>query len=263
MGSREAGKKGLRADAATPAARCGATALGYRPVSRKEPLRDQVVEQITDSIRAGRFALGERLPTERELGVQFGVSRSVIRDALRLLEASGVVGIQHGRGIFVADHVGGHLGNRLVGPLIGLSDLRHLFELRMAVEVAGAGLAALHASPEEREGLLSGATSSLAIADDRLDDFARADERFHLLVHQSTHNPVFLQVMENLLDLLSQSRRASLRVPGRPHLSMTEHVRVAQRVAAGDPDGARAAMAWHLLSVEEAIAMPKEDARGS
>ena len=65
-----------------------------------------------------------------------------------------------------------------------------------------------------------------------------------------------MQVMENLLDALRASRSASLRVPGRPHMSMTEHVRVAQRIAQCDPDAARVAMAWHLLSVEEAVVEP-------
>ncbi|MCL6596374.1 MAG: FadR family transcriptional regulator [Firmicutes bacterium] len=226
----------------------------YRAVSRARPLRDQVVQQISDSIRAGRFPPGGRLPTERALALMFGVSRSVIRDALRVLEASGVLGIEHGRGIFVSEHMGSGLGNRLVAPLLGLTELHHLFELRMAVEVAGAGLAALHATDEERRSLVAQADRSLRIPPDGLDEFARADQEFHLLVHAATHNPIFMQVMESLLDLLAVSRGASLRVPGRPRLSMTEHKRVAQRIAQGDPDGARAAMAWHLLSVEEAIA---------
>jgi GntR family transcriptional repressor for pyruvate dehydrogenase complex len=230
----------------------------YRAVSRARPLRDQVVQQISDSIRAGRFPPGGRLPTERALALMFGVSRSVIRDALRVLEASGVLGIEHGRGIFVSQHMGSGLGNRLVAPLLGLTELHHLFELRMAVEVAGAGLAALHATDEERLSLVAQADRSLRIPHDSLDEFARADQEFHLLVHAATHNPIFMQVMESLLDLLAVSRGASLRVPGRPRLSMTEHKRVAQRIAQRDPDGARAAMAWHLLSVEEAIAAAQD-----
>ena len=233
----------------------------YHQVSRVHPLRDQLVQQITDSIRAGRFRPGQRLPTERDLGLQFGVSRSVVRDALRVLEAAGVLGIEHGRGIFVAERSGSALGTFLAAPFLTPMDLRHLFELRRALETAGAGLAALRATPLERGKLLAQAEATLLIPDDDLDAFGEADQDFHLRLHGATHNPVFMQVMENLLDALVASRSASLRVPGRPHMSMTEHVRVAQRIAQCDPDAARVAMAWHLLSVEEAVVEPTGDVR--
>ena len=135
----------------------------YHQVSRVHPLRDQLVQQITDSIRAGRFRPGQRLPTERDLGLQFGVSRSVVRDALRVLEAAGVLGIEHGRGIFVAERSGSALGTFLAAPFLTPMDLRHLFELRRALETAGAGLAALRATPVERGKLLAQAEATILI----------------------------------------------------------------------------------------------------
>ncbi len=217
------------------------------------PLSERVIRAVLDGVRSGRTPPGGRLPTERELGEQFGVSRSVIREALHVLAARGVLSVEHGRGIFVSDPVGRLVGNQLIGPVLAPADLGHLFELRRAVEVAAAGLAAVHSSAAERLGILSDAERAQAIAADDLEAIGAADQAFHMALTAATHNPVFRQVMANLLDLLTASRRSSLGLPGRPQTSVREHLRIARRVAAGDPDGARAAMSWHLLSVEESI----------
>jgi GntR family transcriptional regulator, transcriptional repressor for pyruvate dehydrogenase complex len=220
------------------------------------PLSDRVVAAVLDGVRSGRLSPGGRLPTERELGGQFGVSRSVIRDALRLLEACGVLRVEHGRGIFVADPVGRRLGNQLLGPLLAPGEIAHLCELRRALEVAAVGLAAVHGTKEERQRILADAEAATAIAAADLEAIDRAERTFHMALTVATRNPVFTQVTANLLDLLATSWRSTLRLPGLPQASMRQHVRIARRVAGGDPDSARAAMAWHLLSVEESLSGP-------
>jgi GntR family transcriptional repressor for pyruvate dehydrogenase complex len=217
------------------------------------PLSDRVVHGVVEAVQSGRHAPGTRLPTERALGERFGVSRSVIRDALRRLEAGGVVRVEHGRGIFVSDTVGHVTGNHLLGSLLAPGEIDRLFELRMAVEVAAAGLAAVRSAEGERLALVALADAALRLPSDALEALSEADVAFHEALTAATHNEVFIQVMANLLDLLAQSRRASLHLPGRPRTSAVEHARIAHYVADANPDGARAAMSWHLLSVEESL----------
>jgi GntR family transcriptional repressor for pyruvate dehydrogenase complex len=117
---------------------------------RRVRLRDQVAEMLLDMISSGDYGVGDRLPPERVLVEQLGVSRTVVREALNLLETRGLIRVEHGRGAIVSADTAHALHNDL-GFLLRMepSTLWELMEMRKALEVELAGLAAERATPED------------------------------------------------------------------------------------------------------------------
>src|SRR5687767_3548282 len=115
-------------------------------------LSERIISQISDAIISGELKPGDRLPPERELAEQFGVSRTVIRDAIKTLSGRGIVQVRRGAGIFVAtaeETIMGRLGELAnVIPLQG-AGLRDLFDVRKVLEVQGAEWAAQRRSAHQ------------------------------------------------------------------------------------------------------------------
>jgi GntR family transcriptional repressor for pyruvate dehydrogenase complex len=158
---------------------------------------------------------GERLPPERELCSRLGVSRTVVREALNLLEARGLISIEHGRGAVVS---GG--SPRAVRDTLGLllrvqpKTLWELLEMRGILEVEVAGLAAERAGPEDVEEMrlqLDRMRDSIEVPEGYVD----ADVEFHALLARGARNEVLLMMLEPVVDLLRASRRVSAALPGR------------------------------------------------
>src|SRR5215471_15385383 len=123
----------------------------FSSVSRTPSLSDRVAEQLTEAIVSKRLKPGERLPSERDLGEKFKVSRTVIREAVRSLAARGLVRVTSGRGVEVNEFGAGGVAESmrlLVRGHEGL-DYGKVNEVRTAVEVQVAGLAAQRAQPED------------------------------------------------------------------------------------------------------------------
>src|SRR3712207_5913957 len=196
---------------------------------------------------------GERLPPERELVGLLGVSRTVVRKALNLLEARGLISIEHGRGAVVS---GG--SPRAVRDTLGLllrvqpKTLWELLEIRKILEVEVAGLAA------ERAGLDD--VTAMRLQLDRMRDsidapegYVDADVEFHALLARGTRNEVLLTMLEPVVGLLRESRRVSAARPGNALRALGEHERILRRVEAGDAGGAREEMRVHLAKTAEDI----------
>lgn len=250
----------------------------FRPPHNRR-LAESVVEQLVAGVRRGEFPPGTRLPSERALVEMFGVSRTVIREALVYMQQAGIVHTRQGAGTFVAAGVGvprrdssdaddgsdrtfgtvptsGPDGNRTdrtgtrgVAPTLPTDELRELFELRMAIEGEAAALAALRATAEDLEQLLAALQRfRAAAADARLG--VDADFDFHRAIVQAGHNRFLLHALSNVTDALVQSvflsRIRSIAVEGRSELVQKEHSAVYEQIAAGNAVGARRAMRRHL-----------------
>jgi GntR family transcriptional repressor for pyruvate dehydrogenase complex len=138
--------------------------------------------------------------------------------------------------------------------------IRALFEIRKALEPNIAAWAALRANEDDIALLFDIVARVLpegdrnpTRADPPLELAAWGDQAFHDQLARAAHNPVAVRLLQNLLDLLEDSRRRSLAIPGRARRSAEDHGRIARAVAAGDPDAAREAMTVHLAGVEESI----------
>jgi GntR family transcriptional repressor for pyruvate dehydrogenase complex len=219
----------------------------------------EIVEYLAQRMADGELAPGDRLPSERGLAASFGVSRGVVREALRHLAAQGVVESRLGDGAYVREAPHAGLGRALArGMGSERQRLAHLFAFRRVLETGMAELAARHATARDLEALKSLAADQHR----RLLDAPQAggvgdgdlDAAFHLALAKATGNPVFAQAMRALTPLLAETRSAELLSPARRAASAQHHLRILDAVARRDPERARQAMERHLLDAEAAAA---------
>ena len=225
----------------------------------------EIVEELARRMAEGELAPGDRLPSERSLSEGFGVSRGVVREALRHLAAQGAVESRRGDGAYVREAPGAGLGRALAEGLAQAGQrLAHLFAFRRVLETGMAELAARHATDRDLE-ILKGLAADqhrrlLGDPGDSPDPAAEArtdadlDAAFHQALAQATGNPVFSQALRALAPILAETRRAELQSPARRAASATHHLRILDAVARRDPAAARLAMDRHLREAEEAAA---------
>ncbi len=219
----------------------------------RDRLYEQVALQIQQLILAEGWPVGSRIPNERDLGEQFGVSRTVIREALKALSERGLVAIKPGRGTFVAD-----LGAGALKEPMRLFFQRHnvsyedLVEARRVLEIEIAGLAAQRTRPEQIEGL----RAAIAEMDARREDpegYSKADQAFHVMLARATQNQMFLVLMESIAGLLHESRKLIFGVVGAPDRGQAHHRALLAAVEKHDAAAARKAMREHLDQVDRDI----------
>ena len=227
----------------------------FEPIPDNRALSEKIISQISDAIIGGQLGAGDRLPPERELAGQFGVSRTVIRDAVKTLAGRGILQVRRGAGIFVAtgeENIVFHLSTlSSVLPAQG-AGLRDLFDVRRVLEAQGAEWAARKRSDHHVERLRKILDDAYSHPEDS-QVLSEKDAQFHVAIAEASRNLVLVRVMLTLLDLLATARRETLNIPGRARRSLEEHERVLEEIEARNPDGARWAMLGHLRSVETAI----------
>jgi GntR family transcriptional repressor for pyruvate dehydrogenase complex len=205
----------------------------------------QVATRLEQAILGGEFAAGERLPPERELAKQLGVSRSVLREALGRLTSLGLVRSRHGSGTRVQAPSPRQLAvgyqRLLAGPEFRLE---HLAQVRLPLEVAIAALAATHRT-DAHLARLEKTQKDLGNPRGSLEKHVAADVDFHQVLAEATGNPLFSVVLAPIQKLLIESRRRTLGRFG-SELAHRHHARVLAAVAARDAAAAAAAMRQHL-----------------
>lgn len=208
----------------------------------------RLADSIAAEIGAGKYRLGERLPTERELAEQFGVSRPTLREALIALEMQGMIEARHGLGIYVT-RIQPPLAQPAYDVEIGAFEL---IEARRLFEGEAAALAAATIDDEqiaELERLVE------LMADEDVLKGEEADKEFHMVIARATGNGAIIATIENLWELRNRSPLARniltrARGPGlEPRID--EHSRVLDALKAHDPGAARQAMRDHLERVIE------------
>jgi DNA-binding FadR family transcriptional regulator len=213
---------------------------------------EAIAQEIQDVILAGGFRPGSRMPDESELAVRYGVGRSTIREALRLLGGRGYVRIAAGSGggAFVntgdATAVGRGFGDDLAflmgGEAISVGELG---EARRVQEVSSVRLAARRAGPAEIERIQQLAHDALTLLDDS-DQFLRVNLDFHLLISEATHNRVLHMWMSAIRHVLESAMRdATSQVSLRRHVG-EQHIEIADAIARHDENEAAALMRVHL-----------------
>ncbi|WP_377273294.1 GntR family transcriptional regulator [Peterkaempfera sp. SMS 1(5)a] len=198
-----------------------------------------VVDAIRDAITTGDFAPNQRL-VEAELSEQFGASRAAVRNALMQLTTEGLVERIQNRGARVR--------------AISLDEAVEITEVRMALESLCAAKAAEHATDDDHARLRAlGDRMQEAVAAGDVLGYSELNRRLHALVLAISGQRTACAVLERLH---GQNVRHQFRLamhPGRPNVSLPQHLAVIDAVCAGDPDAAEAAMRTHLRSVVEAL----------
>ncbi|GAB6180106.1 FadR/GntR family transcriptional regulator [Desulfotomaculum defluvii] len=220
-------------------------------IGRGESLRNEVAGYIKNLINTGQLKSGDRLPTERDMAENLGVSRTVIRDAVKTLAGIGLLEVKHGVGIFVATPDGNMVGQHLSQLLHYHQDtLEYIYEVRILLEKAAAAWAAERCTPEEYIKLKSLLEEARTIDEaDYPERFAELNHNFHLLVAEASQNPVIAILTENILDMMDRNTIETHLIPGRAVRSIDEHERVLTAIIEHKADEAKKAMEQHLSSV--------------
>lgn len=236
------------------------TASLFQPVASKQTPQ-QVADQIRELIRQGKLQPGARLPSERQLAAQFSVGRSSLREAVKSLSSLGYLDVKHGRGTFVAATA--HEAEESWLPWLAAhrKDVLALLEVREALEVKAAALAARHRRDADLRRLAeANRRMAEALAAGALGDLEAHDIAFHRHLAEASRNP-FLVKLNSSINHAMADRRAVFQIPGRARASIEEHERVAAAVARRDAEAATAAMAEHMSNVK--VAVRRARARGA
>jgi GntR family transcriptional repressor for pyruvate dehydrogenase complex len=224
----------------------------FAPITRGVRLADKVAGALTESIVSGRLKLGDKLPSERELCEQFGVSRPVVREAVRSLIAKGLLADSARRG-----HVVSALGRDTLTESLTLYlrgrrlEYGKLMEVRALVEVENAGLAAARASSAQVETLR--AAAARLQPELPAQEAALADVEFHRAIATATDNEFYELLLDSIRETLITVQLPTLadaRIVARVRLG---HDRIVRRIAAADVAGAREAMRVHLNEAQEGM----------
>jgi len=223
---------------------------------RPRTLALELVEALGDRVRDGRIAPGDKLPTEAAIMADFGVSRTVVREAISKLQASGLVQTRHGIGTFVVG-LGDTTPFRIAPEQYAtLRDVIAVLELRIGVETEAAALAALRRSAANLRDMRL-ALDSVAAAIEEGRDAVGPDFQFHLEIARATQNAHFADLMSSLgTHIIPRARLESTGAVGegrREYLRRVngEHESILDAIASQDAEAARAAMRTHLANSRE------------
>jgi GntR family transcriptional regulator, transcriptional repressor for pyruvate dehydrogenase complex len=210
---------------------------------------DQVVSHIKNLIERGNLRPGDRLPAERDLAAQIGVSRPTVRVGLHALAAMGVVRSRHGSGTYIPDGPP-TLGSEPLSLLAALHGFtrEEMYEARRLLEVGAAGLAAERATPDQLATLADEVSNLFAALDDPL-RFLVHDIKFHREVAAASGNPIIAALVEMVSALYYDHRRETAQQASDRDLKEAAelHRRIYQAIRAHDMEAARTAMNEHLI----------------
>lgn len=228
------------------------------PRRRSRTLAQELVSALEARIRDGRLPPGERLPTEAAVMDEYGVSRTVVREAISRLQAAGLVSTRHGVGTFVEARTE-EPGFRIQPEQLGtLQEVIALLELRIGIETEAAALAAQRRTEADLQAMRK-ALDQMADAIEHGQDAIASDFQFHLEIARATQNAHYTKFMNALGSQVIPRARldgeedAEARAQRQNFLRRVnaEHESLLDAIAAGDADAARAAMRTHLSNSRE------------
>lgn len=228
--------------------------MRFKPIKPKK-VSSQIADQIRESILAGDFSPGDKLPPERELAEMFGVSRPSVREALNILASAGLVMSYQGGGTVVLSLVDSGQSNAL-SELIRTQQDRALevIEVRKCMESWTAYYAAQRALPDDLrrldeiiQGMEKNLSGQLPSED--------LDANLHIIIARATHNIVWLHLMQSLFDAMKEFQRGVWRAVYLTledhNLLFQHHSAIVEAIRTRDAEGAREAMMHHLTFAEQ------------
>jgi GntR family transcriptional repressor for pyruvate dehydrogenase complex len=209
---------------------------------------EEVVRQIEHALSEGRFVRGQKLPTERQLASTFGVSRGVVREAIKVLGTMGLVETRQGSGVYVRNDPVPAVSRALtlsVAP--DEESVYRLFEFREPLETLAARYAAKRGSKEQFEEIRreAAATVEAAAAED-YETFGVADERFHTAVSEASGNPYLSVVVSAVRQMQREVAQLLARQSGVMATAAKQHMRIAEAITSGNSERASATMQEHV-----------------
>jgi GntR family transcriptional repressor for pyruvate dehydrogenase complex len=231
---------------------------------RGRSLAHDLVEGIASQIRSQQLRPGDKLPTEGEIVRAWGVSRTVVREALSKLQASGLVETRHGIGTFVLEPQSKPVFIIDPAEIAAAVDVMAVLELRIRLETETAGLAAQRRTDAQLAELRGALDELEARSEGKGGDTVDADLRFHMVIAAATGNRYFAEIMGHLgATLIPRARINSPKVasedlPQYLRRVNREHEEIYEAIARRDPEAARAAMRLHLTNSRERLRRAQE-----
>jgi len=224
-------------------------------VQKREKLADQLYGQILEQIVSGNLGEGTKLPSENEICASFGVSRPVVREALRKLQSDGLVYARQGVGSFVKKRP--PQGLIEFGGVNDVAGLLRCFEARIAIEGATARMAAERASVRhhrEIENALKTLEDGVAAGD--IAD--KADLDFHMAIARASGNEIFLTILNSLHGVMQKSMNVALNITrsgsaDRAKRVLAEHRQICDAILGRDGDSAELMMRYHLHQARQRV----------
>jgi GntR family transcriptional regulator, transcriptional repressor for pyruvate dehydrogenase complex len=221
-------------------------------VVRTSRLYEQIVQQIENSITKGTLKAGDQLPSERELALKFGVSRTAVREAVKALHEKGLVEAYSGRGTFITNGTSQAVRQSIdllmrmdqPGGSAYLAEVRQILEPEIAALAAG----------RIQEPQLALMREAFAVMNDALKDpdaYIEADLDFHLALAEAAENPLILSLLDSIVGLLREQRMRIFFEDGGPQRGQFHHARILAAIERRDAEASRAAMRDHLEQVRE------------
>ena len=231
------------------------------PQLTNERLSKTVADDLQQKIISDRLKVGDQLPTEPELMEEYGVSRTVIREAAACLVSRGLVDVRPRRGMTVRAPDGKGLAESLIAQLqMSKVSLPQLLQVRTVLEIAIVGLAADQRTDEDilklRDNL-----DQMRAADLEPHQALALDLKFHDLLAAATHNPFFSLVSRPITELLYSIYVNKSGYMSFKSITLAEHEAVVEAISAADPEGAALAMQSHLERVGTTVAQLLEENR--
>lgn len=236
------------------------------PARRSRNLTQNVVAALSERIRHGEFHVGEKLPTESALMESFGVSRTVIREAISRLQAAGLVETRHGIGTFLLEPRNEQQLRIRTENILTMLDVLAILELRISLETEAAGLAALRRTDAQLQQLRVILDEFAEHVRKKTGNAVVSDIAFHLMVATATGNRYFHDILKQLgkaiiprtrVDSAALAENDRTGYLGRVHV---EHEDIYNAIVRKDSDAARAAMRTHLTNSRERLRRAQEAA---
>ncbi len=234
---------------------------------KQQTLAKRITDKLETLIVEGVFRPGERLPAERQLSEQFGVSRPSLRSALQSLAVKGIIRSRQGGGHYVTEALTSSLTDPLLDLLGKHPEARDdVLEFRFLLEGASAAYAAQRATKQDCDNLKQAfAELELAIEKKDRERESKADLNFHLAIAEASHNMVLLHSMRSMFSLLKHNIYTNIgglydrNITGED-LSL-QHRLILEAILAGNPAEAREAAEQHILYVQKALTKLEQQLR--
>lgn len=219
-------------------------------VAQKKRLYEEVIEQFAKLLANGEYAVGDKLPSLPELSKIFEVGKPTLREALSVLVSTGVVEVQHGKGIYVKRltlkperEIFGNFNE------VGVEELRYWLEFRRTIEFEVAGLAAQRRTNEDLD-KIDAIVWEIEKKLERGENTDSLDYEFHIAIALATHNPVFAEALKTNTHVLQHQYferiRQSVVPTARKEMIISEHRRIYDAIKKGDALSARKMMEKHM-----------------
>lgn len=231
---------------------------------KRIPIVQQVAEGLKEYITSGEVAVGDKLPTEKELCDQFGVGRGTIREAICSLQAIGFVQMHPGKGAFVASTSEPSNQDIMRWFAENEVEVKDVIEVRSVIEPLAIKLAMEHSTKEDKQKLEEIHQETLrAVGAGEVLQISRCDEEFHTFIVKCSRNKMLISINKQVSDYLKNFRGKTFQIPHNVQNVIPAHTNILNAFLEGDIGKAQECMANHMKKIMDDLELSKDYNGGS